>query len=82
MADTKREEIFMKFGPQLIEALVHLMLAEINELRSRAGLPEKTEKDFLNGLDEKNKTVEKYSWMKSGIEILSAEASAISELPK
>jgi hypothetical protein len=79
MSDIERDDIFRKFGPRLFEALVRLMLAEINELRSRAGLTEKTEKDFLNGLDEKNQNVTKYKWMKSRADILADAATVPSE---
>ncbi len=38
----KRSEVFKLFGPKLLEGFLGLILKEINELRTAAGLPPRT----------------------------------------
>lgn len=58
-----RGELYQKFGPLLIEALALIIKDEINELRAEQGMPEKTEQDILDTLDNKLNTLTKYAWM-------------------
>lgn len=58
-----REELFRRFGPLLIEALVLIIKDEINILRTQAGLPERTNEQIINAISNKLNTLELYPWM-------------------
>lgn len=49
MAIDKRQ-IVEQFGMDLIESIMDIFRAELNEVRKQAGLPEKSEQDLLTGL--------------------------------
>lgn len=59
-----REELYRKFGPMLVEAIVLIIKDEINVLRVKAGLPERTNQQIITAIDNKLKTLELYDWMK------------------
>ena len=58
-----REDLYQKFGPQLLEALVKLMLQEINLLRIEAGLTERTSQQLIDALSAKLSETPVYDWM-------------------
>lgn len=58
-----REEVYHKFGPELLEAIVLIIKDEINILRDEAGLPERTNQQILNAIETKLGTLDKYDWM-------------------
>jgi len=58
-----RESLYRSFGPQLMEAVVKLMLQEVNVLRVNAGLAERTSQQLLDGLASKLADTDKYDWM-------------------
>jgi len=60
---TTREELYRKFGPMLIEAIVLVIKDEINILRTEAGLPERTNEQILIAIDNKLSPLSKYKWM-------------------
>jgi len=63
MVQMTREEIYIKFGPLLVEAIVLVIKDEINILRTQAGLSERTNEQIINAVSEKINTLEKYEWM-------------------
>ena len=60
---TTREELYRKFGPILIDAIVQITKDEINILRVKAGLPERTNQQLITAIDNKLKTIPLYPWM-------------------
>ena len=58
-----REELYRKFGPKLIEAIVIVIKDEINLLRVEAGLPERTNQQLMNAVDTKLSSLPDYPWM-------------------
>lgn len=59
----QRDQIFAKFGPLQIEALVDQIVEDSNVLRQNAGLPAITKEGYLNNLDGKINALPKYDWM-------------------
>ena len=60
---TTREELYRKFGPILIDAIVQIIKDEINILRVKAGLSERTNQQLITAIDNKLKTIPLYPWM-------------------
>jgi len=58
-----REDLYKRFGPLLIEAVVYLMLEEINILRSELNLPERENQQLMNAINNKLTNLPKYDWM-------------------
>ena len=58
-----REELYQKFGPKLLEALVLVVKDEINILRVEAGLEERTGAQIVNALSSKLDGLSNYEWM-------------------
>ena len=58
-----REELYRKFGPKLIEAIVLIIKDEINILRAEHGLPARTNQQIMNAIDNKLDTISDYEWM-------------------
>lgn len=61
-----REELYKRFGPLFIEALVLIIKDEINILRQRAGLSERNDEQVITALENKLNSLEKYNWMDTG----------------
>lgn len=59
-----REELYRKFGPQLLEVVVMIMKREINILRFQAGLQERTNQQILDALNDELNNTPEYDWMK------------------
>jgi len=62
MAD--REKLYRSFGPKLLEAIVIILKDEINELRQKVGLQEKTNQQMISSVEDKLKNIKDYNWMK------------------
>lgn len=58
-----REELYRMFGPKLIEAIVLIIRDEINLLRAQHSLPERTNQDIINALENKLSGIPDYDWM-------------------
>jgi len=59
----KRDELFRRFGPRLLEATMLVLLEHINYLRKEQGLPEITEQDLIDSLNNHLSEIEPYDWM-------------------
>lgn len=57
-----REELYRKFGPKLVEAIVLIVKDEINILRNEVGLPARTNEQLTNAVSEKLDSVPDYDW--------------------
>lgn len=62
-----RAELYKKFGPILLEAIVLIIRDEINILRGVAGLPERTNDQIMNAVDLKLNTLTLHDWMNDSI---------------
>ena len=58
-----RDELMRSFGPILLEALVDLIMDEINILRTQHGFGARTKQQLLNGLETKLNGLDLYDWM-------------------
>lgn len=58
-----RDELFRKFGPILLEAQTLVLLEQINLLRQNQGMPEITEQDLIDSLNNHLGELEPYDWM-------------------
>lgn len=58
-----RDTSMQKFGPKLIEAIVLLILDEINILRAEHSLPERTTTQLLTQLSDQVDEISDYDWM-------------------
>jgi len=58
-----RDDTFRKFGPILLEAMVLVLLEHINFLRQNQGVPEITEQDLIDSLNNHLSELEPYDWM-------------------
>lgn len=58
-----RDELYQKFGPILIEAIVLVIKDEINILRTQAGFEPRTNEQIKNAVDQKLQGLSKYNWM-------------------
>lgn len=58
-----REELYRHFGPKLIDALTRILKNEINILRQQAGLPERTDQQILDAIDQQLEQIPDYPWM-------------------
>jgi len=60
---TTRAELYRKFGPLILEAIVMIIKDEINILRQKAGLPERTNQQLIDAIENKLDGLEQYDWM-------------------
>lgn len=60
-----RSDIYHKFGPILLEAIVLVMVDEINILRTEHDLQVRTEQDILNAIEVKQSQLQDYDWMEN-----------------
>jgi len=58
-----RDDTYRKFGPILLEALCLVLLNHINQLRNEQGMPEITEQDIIDELNNHLAELEQYDWM-------------------
>ena len=59
----QRDELFIKFGPILLEALVILQVQEANRIRSKIGMPQITREMFFDEINNHTSELEPYDWM-------------------
>lgn len=59
----EREELYMRFGPLLLEAMILVLLEQINVLRNEQGMPEITEQDLIDSLENHLSELTPYDWM-------------------
>lgn len=64
MAD--RNDTFRKFGPILLEAACLVIIDLQNELRRNQGMPEVTEQDVIDLLNNHLNELQPYDWMQEG----------------
>jgi len=64
MVKMTREDLYKHFGPLLIEAIVLIIRDEINILRVKEGLQERTNEQIINAISNKLQNLIKYDWMK------------------
>jgi len=57
-----REELYKRFGPQLVDAVVQVTLDEINIIRSELGLPLRTGDQVINAISNKLDGIPIYDW--------------------
>lgn len=57
-----REETYRKFGPILLESMCLVLLNQINALRRKQGMPEITEQDIIDELNNHLSKLEPYAW--------------------
>lgn len=60
---TTRKDLYRKFGPLLVEAIVLIIKDEINLLRVECSLPERTNQQMINAIETKLEILSKYDWM-------------------
>lgn len=60
---TTRDETFRQFGPILLEAVVLILLEQVNVLRKEQGMREITEQDLIDSLNNHLSELEPYDWM-------------------
>ena len=58
-----REDLYRKFGPRMLEAIIRLIFSEINLIRVKLSLPERTIQQGLDALDDQMTNTSKYDWM-------------------
>lgn len=58
-----KAELYKKFGPKLIDALVQVILAEVNILRVRVGLSPRTGTQVIDAIANKLDSIPDYDWM-------------------
>lgn len=58
-----RDDVYRQFGPVLMEALFDMILDEVNQLRTNAGLPERTKEYFLGRAHNAHAHLPPYDWM-------------------
>lgn len=58
-----RNDTYRKFGPILLEAQTLVLLKHINLLRKEQGMPEITEQDLIDSLNNHLSELEPYDWM-------------------
>jgi len=68
----KKEELMQYFGPKLIDAILQVFLEELNIVRTRQGMAEKTEVEIINKLEKRfnpldNKHIKDYNWIRESM---------------
>jgi len=63
----QRDELFRHFGPILLEAMVLVLLEQINVLRENQGMPEITEQELIDSLNNHLGELQPYDWMSEEI---------------
>ncbi|KKN32056.1 hypothetical protein LCGC14_0817800 [marine sediment metagenome] len=58
-----RDNLFIQFGPKLIESLFFVLLDEINTLRSAQGQPIVSMQDLIDNASNHVNSSPDYSWM-------------------
>lgn len=58
-----REELFRKFGPILLEAIVRITVEDLNRIRAHVGMQYITEQMFMDQINNDLGHLEPYDWM-------------------
>lgn len=58
-----RDQLYKRFGPLELEAIVRVIFSEINILRVKAGLAERTVQQGIDALETQLNLLTKYDWM-------------------
>ncbi len=58
-----RDELYRRFGPVFLEAIVRIIFSEINILRTRAGLEPRTIQQGIDSIETQVKQLSAYQWM-------------------
>lgn len=58
-----KEELYRRDGPILTNAIVNVMVREINIVREELGLPKRTGPQILNSLSTELDSIPLYDWM-------------------
>ena len=58
-----RENLYRKFGPMIVEAIVLVIKDEINLIRAELNLPKRTDAQLMNAIETKLNGLELYNWM-------------------
>lgn len=58
-----RDDTMRMFGPILLEALVSMVLDEVNITRQQLGLPPRTKQELLQTINNHTTTLQPYDWM-------------------
>jgi hypothetical protein len=62
-----KEELYKRFGPLLLDALVQVMQDELNVLRSKAGFSPRTNQQVVDAIHNKLQSTSPYAWMQNQI---------------
>ena len=62
-----RQDLYQKFGPLLVEAVVLIIKDEINLVRAQLGLSERTNQQIIDVVSNKLETLSEYDWMQADI---------------
>jgi len=60
------EQLYHKFGPQLIDAVARVTMDEINIVRAQVGLPPRTLQQVVNAISAKLDSIPPYPWQDDG----------------
>lgn len=60
---SERDDLIEHFGPFLFEALVRILVEELNRLRSQLGMPLITKENFFTEINNDLSHLEPYEWM-------------------
>ena len=58
-----KDKLYRKFGPKLIDALVQVILDEINLLRAELELSPRTGEQIIGAIINKLENISDYEWM-------------------
>lgn len=67
VAATVREDLYRKFGPMMIEAVVRVCQDEFNRNRTWHGQPQITDAQMVTALTNQLETIQPYTWMTNGL---------------
>ncbi|MBW1996366.1 MAG: hypothetical protein JRJ29_00235 [Deltaproteobacteria bacterium] len=65
-----REEVYERWGPMLLEAIVRLLVNEINILRQKVGLPPRTMAQVLAAVLNEYNSLEEFDFVKEFDEVM------------
>ena len=57
-----RDELYEKFGPAIVEAVVQVMLEELNLIRTELALANRTTQQLLDAVEAKYAGLADYTW--------------------
>lgn len=63
----QRDDLFRKWGPLLLEAVVIMVVQETNRLRTQLGMPLITKQMFYDEINNHTSELEPYDWQDFGV---------------